>query len=58
MGYCWGYDPKEQYVNGHERPDIVNYCNKEFLPKMAKLEEQTSKWGSRDGPPVMHHVVV
>ena len=25
-------------MDGHECSDVVNYCNKEFLPRMAKFE--------------------
>jgi hypothetical protein len=32
LDYQWTYDPKGQYVDGHEREDIVEYRQKVFLP--------------------------
>jgi hypothetical protein len=52
MGYRWGYDPKGQYVDGHEREDVVDYRQKVFLPKMAELVKRTILWGSKDGPSI------
>jgi hypothetical protein len=31
---------KGVYMDGHERPDVVEYCNKVFLPLMALLERR------------------
>jgi len=33
LGYCYQSTPKGQYVDGHERDDVVMYRKKVFLPK-------------------------
>ncbi|KAF7351880.1 hypothetical protein MVEN_01149600 [Mycena venus] len=43
MGYRWTKNPSGQYVDGHERPDVV-YYQKEFIPAFTELEYQTRKW--------------
>ncbi|KAJ1299677.1 hypothetical protein OPQ81_011069 [Rhizoctonia solani] len=30
-GFCWQKTPKGQYLNGHERPDVVDYRQKYVL---------------------------
>ncbi|KAJ7906699.1 hypothetical protein B0H13DRAFT_1619195, partial [Mycena leptocephala] len=32
MGYRWTKNPSGQYVDGHERPDVVYYRQKEYIP--------------------------
>ena len=49
MGYRWAYDPKGQYVDGHERADVVAFRNKIFLPAMEEFQDRTIKWNSKDG---------
>ena len=34
-------------MDGHEKEDVVKYCNEVFLPAMAKFEEQMMKF---EGP--------
>ncbi|KAJ7188444.1 hypothetical protein C8R46DRAFT_879250 [Mycena filopes] len=34
LGYRWTYAKKGQYADGHERPDVVNYREKVFLPSI------------------------
>ena len=48
MGYRWQPCPRSQYVDGHERADVVEYRKNIFLPAIKKLEPKTRKWG-RDG---------
>jgi len=48
MGYWWTLNPKGQYVDGHECPDVVAYHDGTFLPTIAKLEKCTRKYGSED----------
>lgn len=48
MGYWWTVHPHGQYVDGHERPNVVNYCQNVFFPAIQELEAKTWKWG-RDG---------
>jgi hypothetical protein len=38
MGYRWTKVPSGQFVDGHERLDVVSYCQDVFLPAWAKLE--------------------
>ncbi|KAF7369510.1 hypothetical protein MVEN_00280800 [Mycena venus] len=44
MGYRWTKNPAGQYVDGHERPDVVYYRQTEFIPAFTQLEHQTRKW--------------
>jgi hypothetical protein len=50
MGYRWSYDPKGQYVDGHERDDVVKHRNEVFLPALAQLSHQRLVFASKDGP--------
>jgi hypothetical protein len=40
---------KGVYMDGHERPDIVDYWMKTFLPLMAQYEKKMVHWIA-DGP--------
>ena len=31
-------------MDGHEQPNVVEYCNMVFLPLMASLENQMVQW--------------
>src|SRR5260221_4472556 len=44
MGYNWGNTPKGQYVDGHEREDIVAYQQNVFLPKLTAIEAKMRIW--------------
>jgi hypothetical protein len=53
MGYRWTLNPKGQYVDGHERADIVAYRDGVFLPAIAEFEKCTRKYGCGDGETVV-----
>ena len=36
--------PNGQYVDGHEREDVVTYCKKMFLPIWKKFMDWMSAW--------------
>ena len=38
IGYRWTRDPKGQFVDGHERADVVTYQQQIFLPKGSQLK--------------------
>jgi len=44
MGYRWTKKPSGQYVDGHERDDVVYYRQNVFLPAWAELDRRTRKW--------------
>jgi hypothetical protein len=44
LGYRFQYTPKGQYVDGHERGDVVAYRNKVFLPKWRKFMNRMASW--------------
>ncbi|KAL6306661.1 hypothetical protein BKA93DRAFT_748077 [Sparassis latifolia] len=48
MDYRWRKTPHGQFVDGHERADVVNYRQEIFLPLIAELEYNARRW-SRDG---------
>lgn len=37
--YRYGQQKKGMYVDGHERDDVVKYCQEVFLPVWAKMEK-------------------
>lgn len=48
LGYRWMRTPCGQYVDGHEREDVVNYRQSVFLPKIADLGLDTPRYDSQD----------
>ncbi|KAG2053081.1 hypothetical protein BDR06DRAFT_1055121 [Suillus hirtellus] len=51
LEYHWTKDPKGQFVDGHERDDVVAYWQETFLPAWGAIEEKTRDWSchERDG---------
>jgi len=39
-------------MDGHERDDVVKYCQEVFLPAMAKFEERMTKFEGPDLKPI------
>ncbi|KIJ18799.1 hypothetical protein PAXINDRAFT_49058, partial [Paxillus involutus ATCC 200175] len=37
-GFRFLWHQKGLYFDGHDQPDVVEYCRKEFLPKMQEYE--------------------
>ncbi len=58
---CWLYKlgwwctelKKGVYMDGHERPDVIEYCINIFLPLMALLERRMVQWVLRESE-LMH----
>jgi hypothetical protein len=48
LGFCWTHLKKGVYMDGHEQNDVVQYCNKTFLPLMAKHERCMVTWIEND----------
>ncbi|KIK74553.1 hypothetical protein PAXRUDRAFT_789771, partial [Paxillus rubicundulus Ve08.2h10] len=46
VGYRWGKDPKGQYIDGHERDDVVFYRQNSFIPAWYKIDANTRRWSS------------
>lgn len=44
MGYHWKQNHKGQYVDGHERSDVVHYRQSIFLPVMEQYECRMRSW--------------
>ncbi|KAJ7616559.1 hypothetical protein FB45DRAFT_1105780 [Roridomyces roridus] len=51
LGYRYGMPTKGQYVDGHERPDVVCERDHKYIPKLKKLSERM-RFYDRDGHPV------
>ncbi|CDO71461.1 hypothetical protein BN946_scf184909.g55 [Trametes cinnabarina] len=51
LRYRWGKGPRGQYVDGHERPDVVAYRQSTFLPAFASRNLFTRIW-TNGGPAV------
>ena len=48
MDYRWMKSPKGQFIDGHERADVVDYRNRIYLPVMEELDPRLRLW-SKDG---------
>ncbi len=44
---------KGVYMDGYERPDVINYQINTFLPLMAQYEKRMVHWVA-DGPNLVH----
>ena len=44
MGYRWTKTPSGQYVDGHERKDVVDFRQKTFLPGWHQRESRMRSW--------------
>jgi hypothetical protein len=53
MNFRWTLEPSGQYIDGHEREDVVYYQQNVFLPCWKKLESKLCGWtqeGKEDVP--------
>ena len=52
LEFRFGKAPRGQYIDGHERPDVVKVRQEEFLPAMAKVLPSMRTWndGQEDLP--------
>lgn len=48
LGYQWQHNHHGQYVDGHERPDVVDYQQDIFIPWWKEMERCMQHW-SKDG---------
>ena len=44
MGYWWTKKPSGQYVDGHERADVIYYHQTVFLPAWAEVDKRMRLW--------------
>jgi hypothetical protein len=44
MDYWWKKNPCGQYVDGHERADVVAYRKTKFLPQMLEWQQRMRTW--------------
>lgn len=51
LDYRWGKGPCGQYVNGHERDDVVAYHQKTFLPAFLASDSWAHQW-TNGGPAI------
>jgi hypothetical protein len=54
LDYHWAYDPKDQYVDGHEQEDVVDYRQNVFLPRWANIKACTQDWSNCQPDPLPH----
>ncbi|KAF7303440.1 hypothetical protein MIND_00572800 [Mycena indigotica] len=52
LGYRWTYSKKGQYVDGHERADVVQYRNQVYLPRLFELNRRVHPFDSETGEPI------
>ena len=58
LGFSASAEQKGVYVDGHERPDVLEYRDTVFLPRIAALQAKTIQYHEVDGilyvtPPVL-----
>ncbi|KAH9830937.1 uncharacterized protein C8Q71DRAFT_727129 [Rhodofomes roseus] len=65
MDYRWGRGPRGQYVDGHERKDVVTYHQTVFLPTLARNDDRIRTYDTNgdeipySGPrPMKHRLVI
>ncbi|KAJ7656535.1 hypothetical protein DFH06DRAFT_960991, partial [Mycena polygramma] len=51
LGYRFTSPKKGQYIDGHERPDVVYYRDNTYLPRYFKLQERVTVFDN-DGNPI------
>jgi hypothetical protein len=55
LDYRWTYSElKGQYVDGHEREDVVKYQNEVFLPRWANVKARSWDWANGQPDPLPH----
>ncbi|OAX33831.1 hypothetical protein K503DRAFT_836237 [Rhizopogon vinicolor AM-OR11-026] len=47
-GFRWTTAQNGQYIDGHEREDVVDYRQNRFLPAWYALDSKTRKWSTID----------
>ncbi|KAF7319999.1 hypothetical protein MKEN_00783800 [Mycena kentingensis (nom. inval.)] len=55
LGYRFREAKKGMYVDGHERADVVQYRNKQYLPRLKELQRYTQWYADGEeclGPPM------
>ncbi|KAI0364377.1 hypothetical protein BV20DRAFT_956332 [Pilatotrama ljubarskyi] len=52
LGYRWKRTPSGQFVDGHQREDVVHYRQETFLPKMAMYDVDAPQFDSEHGNPI------
>ncbi|KAG9127252.1 hypothetical protein FRC07_015158, partial [Ceratobasidium sp. 392] len=55
LGYGWGRERRGQYADGHERPDVVEYRMKNYIPEWMEREARMRSWdeGGKEIPMVL-----
>ncbi|KIM53833.1 hypothetical protein SCLCIDRAFT_17815 [Scleroderma citrinum Foug A] len=48
-GFRWTVAPKGQYIDGHEREDVVSFRQNKFLPSWYALEPRMQSWQVIEG---------
>jgi hypothetical protein len=59
LSYRWTFQPSSQFVDGHEREDIVNYRQNVFLPAMVEYDAKIRRYnndGTEEVGPWPHDV--
>src|ERR1700730_4086128 len=55
LDYRWTYSElKGQYVDGHEREDVVKYRKEVFLPRWANVKARNWDWANGQPDPLPH----
>jgi hypothetical protein len=50
MNYRWTKTPNGQFVDGHEREDVVEYRQSIFLPAWKEFEPSMRSWTNEEAP--------
>ena len=44
LNFAWRQTPKGTYLDGHEQPDVVHYCQNIYLPTLTRCEPALRVW--------------
>ena len=66
LNFKWQKPPTGTYLDGHECPDVVHYCQNIYLPALAQYEPTLQTWDKDNltylvdvsSPSLVHHTVV
>jgi hypothetical protein len=58
LGYRWQAAKKGQYVDGHEREDVVSYREHHFLPEWKALQDRMQNWTTENLPEFGPHLSI
>ncbi|KAF8750260.1 hypothetical protein RHS01_09488 [Rhizoctonia solani] len=57
-GFCWQKEPKGQYFDGHKQANVVDYCQKTYVPFMQDIEQLTRVYNKKGTLDPQHPILL